>query len=79
MDIYRPTDIEIRMRIKGTYDRQTDAIPYPRELYKWACPQCGEENIDLQDQDTHCAYCGRAVYILNRDYDIEDQGWSVEL
>ena len=51
----------------------------PRELIRWDCPDCGERNIDLQDDYTHCAKCGQVVWVLGRDFDIEDQKWKVSV
>lgn len=50
-----------------------------RELIHWTCPECGIENIDLQDDFTHCAACGEVVWVMNEDELFEDQKYSVPL
>ncbi len=49
------------------------------ELIKWACPQCGENNWDLPDQETHCGHCGRVVWIGNENGQYWDKEWNVPI
>lgn len=50
-----------------------------RKLVTWECPGCGRENIDFQDDYTHCSFCGEVVWVLYNDYDIEDQKWKIDI
>lgn len=50
-----------------------------KKLITWDCPLCGEENIDLQDDYTHCSWCGEVVWVLDEDYSIDDQYYKVDI
>jgi ribosomal protein S27AE len=49
------------------------------KMTKWYCPKCGEANMDFCDDGTHCAHCGRVVWVLGVGQGVIDEKWSVEL
>ena len=48
-----------------------------RPMTDWVCPQCGETNCDFEDWDTHCAFCGEVVYVLQNG-DVDDMHYKVD-
>jgi len=48
-----------------------------KNMVEWYCPQCGEVNSDLINQYTHCAYCGRVVFVSDEDDVTFDDHWNV--
>ena len=70
-------------KVKTTYgELLADGLPgggtSGHDMVDWDCPACGEENSDLIDQGTHCAYCGEVVWVGNQDNQVWDEGWKVE-
>ncbi len=52
-------------------------MPSGYPMTTWHCPHCGEPNIDFCDCGTHCAHCGRVVWVLGQDQGVVDEKWHV--
>lgn len=49
------------------------------KLVDWNCPECGETNTDKPNRETHCAKCGRVVFVLDEDDSFHDLHYKVDL
>jgi uncharacterized Zn finger protein (UPF0148 family) len=54
-------------------------LPHDYPMTNWDCPQCGHQNYDFCDQHTHCAFCGRVVWVLGEGQGAVDENWNVPI